>query len=102
MRKTVSIMAILGGPLLLMGCNQNQQPPEQNQATEAPKPVVVPKPKPTPVATPKPAKPAKPKPLPPTPDQEQVLDDADATGMTARVNRAANESTAPAADTNHD
>jgi len=99
--KTVAIAAMLGATLLLAGCKQHREPPAQNQAVEAPKPVVAPQPKPEPVAPPKPVAAPKPKPLPPTPEDQQVLDDADATGMTARVDRAGNNSDAQAA-TNHD
>lgn len=100
MRTKMSIL-MLGGALLLAGCKQqHQEPPVQNQPIEeeAPKPVIEPVPQPEPVAKPKPVV-AKPKPLPPTPEDQQVLDDADATGMTARVNRSGNAST-PAPDAN--
>jgi outer membrane biosynthesis protein TonB len=100
MRMKLSVMAILGGALLLASCKQHQEPPVQNEPTEAAQPVAAP-PKPAPVAIPKPAAPKpKPKPLPETPAEQQVLDDADATGMTARVNRSAENGAAPAAATN--
>jgi PBP1b-binding outer membrane lipoprotein LpoB len=100
--KTWAIAAILGGTLLLAGCKQHREPPVENTPTEAPKPVVPPKPvAPAAVAEPKPAAP-KAKPLPPTPEEQQVLDDADATGMTARVDRAGENNGAQAADTNRE
>ncbi|HEY0315827.1 MAG TPA: hypothetical protein VGC28_06120 [Sphingomonas sp.] len=96
----LSVMAIMGGALLLASCKQHQEPPVQNEPTEAAQPVVA-RPKPAPAATPKPAAPKpKPKPLPETPVEQQVLDDADATGMTARVNRSAENGAATAAATN--
>jgi len=105
MRTKLAVAAILGTTLLLAGCKQHQEPPVENTPTEAPKPVVAPKPAPTPaptpVAEPKPAAP-KAKPLPPTPEDQQVLDDADATGMTARVDRAGENNGAQAADTNRE
>jgi PBP1b-binding outer membrane lipoprotein LpoB len=97
--KTWAIAAILGGTLLLAGCKQHQEPPAENNAVEAPKPVVAPKPQPAPPpAKPKTAAAPKAKPLPATPEEQQVLDDADATGMTARVDRSGTDT--QAADTN--
>lgn len=97
--KKLAIAAILGGTLLLAGCKQHQEnPPETNNAAEAPEPVAPPPPPPAPAPKPKPVAAAKPKPLPATPEDQQVLDDADATGMTARVDRSGTDT--QAADTN--
>lgn len=102
MRMKISIAMTIGAALLVAGCNRHQEPVEQNQVQEAPKPVVPPKPepKPIPVEAPKPVV-KKAKPLPPTPAEQQVIDDADATGMTARSDRTGGggDETAPA-DTN--
>jgi outer membrane biosynthesis protein TonB len=97
MRTKLAIAAMLGGTLLLAGCKQqHQEPPAQNEAAEAPTPVAPPPP-PPPVEKPKPVAAPKPKPLPATPEDQQVLDDADATGMTARVDRSGNASDTKAA-----
>jgi len=97
MRMKWPVMAMLGGALLLAGCKQqHQEQPVENQPAEAPKPVAPPPP-PPPAEKPKPVAAPKPKPLPPTPEDQQVLDDADATGMTARVDRSGNASDAQAA-----
>lgn len=106
MRTKLSIMVMLGGTLLFAGCKQHQESPTQNQATETPRPAATPLPRSTPPATPKPVapkppKPPKPKPLPLTSTEQQVIDDADATGMTARVDRSSDDN-APAADTNRE
>lgn len=102
MRMKSSVVAIaIGAGLLLAGCNRHQEPVAQEQVKEAPQPVAPkPEPKPAPVVAPKPVV-QKAKPLPPTPAEQQVLDDADATGMTARTDRSggSDEDTAPA-DTN--
>ena len=104
MHMKISIAVAIGAALLIVGCNRHQEPvqQEQQQVKEAPKPAAPPKPEaePVPVAAPKPVV-QKPKPLPPTPAEQQVLDDADATGMTARTDRSSGDGdeTAPA-DTN--
>lgn len=104
-RMKISIATAIGATLLLAGCNRHQEPVAQEQVKEAPKPVAPPKPepepKPVPVVAPPKSVVQKAKPLPPTPAEQQVLDDADATGMTARTDRSggSDEETAPA-DTN--
>jgi outer membrane biosynthesis protein TonB len=103
MHTKLAIAVLMSGTLLLAGCKQHREPPVENQPTEAPKPVVPPKPAPAPTAAkPKIAAAPKPKPLPATPEQQQVLDDADATGMTARVDRSGNADDTQAADTNRE
>jgi outer membrane biosynthesis protein TonB len=91
MRMKWPVIALLGGTLLLAGCKrQHEEQPVENTPAEAPRPVVAPTPAPPPVEKPKPVAAPKPKPLPATPEDQQVLDDADATGMTARVDRSGN------------
>ena len=103
MRKiTVPLMALAAGTLLLPGCRKTPQEPPQNMTMELPETPVKP---PAPPVTPPPA----PKPkaekvvVPPTTtaepsEEEQMREDAEATGMTSRVtsgndaaNRAAGE-----------
>ncbi|WP_454882903.1 hypothetical protein [Sphingomonas oryzagri] len=98
----ISVAAVAGVTLLVTGCNRHQEPVQQEQVQEAPRPAAPtkPAPKPAPVAATKPVV-HKAKPLPPTPAEQQVLDDADATGMTARTDRSGggDDENAPA-DTN--
>ena len=90
MRIRSTLIALLAAGSLVAGCHKQPKQPPENQAIEAPKPVA---PAPTPAPEPeKPAKPAKPvaakvKAAPePTADQ-QMIDDAEATGMTSHVSR---------------
>jgi hypothetical protein len=103
-RKTLTIAAALL-TLGLGACsrsNDEARPVEENdmQAIELPEPVPSETPEPTPTPSPTPATnlaDAAPPPVAPAPD-EQMLDDASATGMTARVARgeASATDTAPA------
>jgi len=84
---------LLAGTTLLAlfaaACNKPaEQPATETNITEPAKPAPPPPPpKPAPVAeVPKPEVPKAPPP-PEVPADQQVLDDADATGMTARVDR---------------
>jgi hypothetical protein len=88
MRIRSTLITLLAAGSLVAGCHKAPEQPPENQAVETPKPVA-PAPKPAPVPE-KPAKPAKPvaakvKAAPePTADQ-QMIDDAEATGMTSHA-----------------
>lgn len=97
MRLRTPLMILLAGTALIAGCHKTPEAPPENQTSEpaappTPAPVA---PKPEPVVTPpKPVAP-KPKPAPePTADQ-QMIDDADAVGMTSRTSSSSNETSAP-------
>jgi len=85
-------LPMLAGATLLAlfaaGCKKAQEPtPVQTNLTEPAKPAPPPPaPKPKPAETPKPEAP-KVAPPPEVPADQQMLDDADATGMTARIDR---------------
>jgi hypothetical protein len=88
---------LLAAASALAACHKApEQQPSENQASEAPKPVAPPpKPAPKPVPAPVPkADPVKVQAAPePTADQ-QMLDDADATGMTSHASRESDASNA--------
>jgi outer membrane biosynthesis protein TonB len=90
MRFKLPILAAAATMMLVAGCRKAEeaQPPVENRPVEQPKPVAAPLPAPKPVEAPKPKAP-KAKPAPKPSADEQVQDDADATGMTARVDRSA-------------
>jgi outer membrane biosynthesis protein TonB len=86
--RTPLLAAAVAG-LLLGGCHKQREPEPENQTTETPAPVVpepAPAPEPVEAPTPKPVAP-KPKAAPKPSADEQMLDDADATGMTSHANR---------------
>ncbi len=81
-RYTLFGLALAG---TLGACNRHSEPPPENQPVETPAPVtqtVVAAPETPPAPTPKPVKP-KAKAAPKPSADEQMLDDADATGMTS-------------------
>jgi hypothetical protein len=88
MRIRSTLITLLAAGSLVAGCHKEPEQPPENQAIETPK-TAAPVPKPVP-APEKPAKPAKPlvakvKAAPePTADQ-QMIDDAEATGMTSHA-----------------
>ena len=91
MRIRSTLITLLAAGSLVAGCHKAPEQPPENQAIEAPKPeATTPKPAPAPEKPAKPAKPAKPvaakvKAVPePTADQ-QMIDDAEATGMTSHA-----------------
>ncbi|HWW64802.1 MAG TPA: hypothetical protein VNZ43_08595 [Sphingomonadaceae bacterium] len=90
MKKAIAIGSALAAILLAGACSRQQpaEQPEENQSVVEPAPVAPPPaPEPEKEAPPPVAEaPAPPPPAPIAPD-EQILDDADATGMTARVTR---------------
>lgn len=89
MRIRSAMITLLAASSLLSACNRAPEKAPENQESEAPQPEA---PAPKPIAEPAPApveKPAAPKVKPapePTADQ-QIIDDADATGMTSHVSR---------------
>ncbi len=89
MRIRPSLLAGLGTALLLAACDRSAPPPPpaENDAMTAPEPVAPPAPPPQVVELPKPEATPKPKPAPELSPDQQVQEDADATGMTARANR---------------
>ena len=97
MRTRLTVAMLLVAASGLAACHKTpEQQPIENQAAEAPKPVAPPPkpaPKPAPAPVPK-ADPAKVEAAPePTADQ-QMLDDADATGMTSHASRGSDASNA--------
>jgi len=99
MTKKMRIAAGLMALAILAGCSKSEpeaQPPETDNvgADAQPEPAAQPTPEPAPIKRPEPAPvantvvpvAAEPREAPPSPDA-QMLDDADATGMTARVSR---------------
>lgn len=89
MRSRSTLVFLLAIGSLLGACHKSREPAPDNQAVVIPAPVQqaqTPEPEPLPEPTPKPV-PPKPKAAPkPTADQ-QMLDDADATGMTSHVSQ---------------
>ena len=86
MRIRSTLITLLAAGSLVAGCHKAPEQPPENQAVETTKPVA-PAPKPAPEEPAKPAKPvaAKVKAAPePTADQ-QMIDDAEATGMTSHA-----------------
>lgn len=89
MRTRNALIALLAASSLLAACSKAPEQAPENQQSEAPKPVAPP---PKPAAKPLPAPEAKPEPVKakaapePTADQ-QMIDDADATGMTSHTSR---------------
>lgn len=89
MRTRTALITLLAASSLLAACGKAPEQQPENQQVEAPKPVAL---APKPVATPAPAPEVKPvapkvKAAPePTADQ-QMIDDADATGMTSHTAR---------------
>ncbi len=85
MRNRSILIALAATGSLLGACQKHSEPPPETQNVETPEPVAPPvatPPKPSETPTPKPAKPrAKAAPKPSA--DEQMLDDADATGMTS-------------------
>ena len=89
MSTRLPLLALAVAGLLLSGCHRQSAPEPENEVIAAPAPVVqTPEPEPEPVVapTPEPVVP-KPKAAPKPSADEQMLDDADATGMTAHANR---------------
>jgi hypothetical protein len=87
MRAGLKLAILLAGASLLGACQKHSEPPARNRAVEAP-PTPVPahaaEPAAKPMPKPAPRRPAK----PPKPSaDEQMLDDADATGMTSHASR---------------
>ena len=89
-----SLLGLAAAGMLVAACHRHEEPPPENESNGA---VIDTLPPARPVPAPKPPEPEAPpppvsnlaeiKPAPAdTPDQ-QVLDDADATGMTSRVSR---------------
>lgn len=71
------------------GSSEPEAPPVEEEAfTPAPEPTYEPLPEPSPLPTPEPT--PTPTPAPPLPDEEQMQEDADAVGMTARIDRSGN------------
>ncbi len=96
MRRMTSLLMLAAAGSLLVACHKHAEQPDDNLTTATPEPAA-PSPTPTPTPTPKPKAPpkiaaAKVKAAPePTADQ-QMQDDADATGMTSHVSRDADGS----------
>ncbi len=82
---------LLALALLVTACRKHEEaPPEpqENNAAEAPLPAPVPAPTPpAPIVEPPKPKVVRAAPAPEVPADQQVIDDADATGMTSRVSR---------------
>jgi hypothetical protein len=100
MRARLPLLAgIAATALLVAGCKKHEeQPPVQNEPVAQPEPVAPPPPPPVePAPKPKPILP-KAKPAPEVSADQQVIDDADATGMTAHVNRAQNNADSSSTD----
>ena len=88
--RPVLIAGIAATTLSLAACDRSPPtpPPAENDAMVEPEPTPPPaEPVPQVVELPKAEAPPKPKPAPEVSADQQVLDDADATGMTARVAR---------------
>ena len=77
----------LGIATLLASCHRSEPPPPpaENDAMVEPEPVAPPEPAPRAVEVPRAEAPPRPKPAPEVSADQQVQDDADATGMTAHV-----------------
>jgi hypothetical protein len=101
MRMRPTLMLLLATGSLLAGCHKQQEQPTDTNATEtvAPMPEApAPAPEPAPAAKPetKPVTPKAKRAPEPTADQ-QILDDADATGMTSHATPDADQSGSGAA-----
>lgn len=91
MRLRPALFAGLGAAtLLLAACHRSEPPPPlaENDAMTTPEPPLPLEPAPVPqvVEVPTSEAPPKPKPAPEVSADQQVIDDADATGMTAHAN----------------
>jgi outer membrane biosynthesis protein TonB len=99
MKTRATLLTLIAAGSLIAGCQKASEPPAQNEGQNvtvpAPKPVAPP-PKPVePTPPPKPILP-KVKPAPKVSEEQQVIDDADATGMTSHVDRGGDTSSVPA------
>jgi PBP1b-binding outer membrane lipoprotein LpoB len=100
MKTRLTLLTLIAAGSLIAGCQKASPPPAENQDQN----VTAPEPKPAPLPT----KPIDPMPAPPKPEapkvkpapkvtaEQQVIDDADATGMTSHVDRGGDTSPTPA------
>jgi len=96
MRTRFPLIVLLATGVLLAACHKQQEPTPENQVVEAPAPVAEtppPAPEPAPAPPPKVAS-TKPGAAPEPSADQQMIDDADATGMTSHTTHDADGSDA--------